>query len=42
MLSWLVGVVVCVAFLVGCGGGQKGNLVKAEPVAPEMAGPLDR
>ena len=40
MLSWLVGVVVCLAFLVGCGGGQKGNLVKADPVAQEMAAPL--
>ena len=36
MISWLMGVVVCVALLAGCGGGQKGALVKAEPVQPEM------
>ena len=40
MISWLVGVVVCVALLMGCGGGQKGNLVKAEPVQPEMTAPV--
>jgi len=40
MISWLVGVVVCVAFLAGCGGGQKGNLVKVEQPQPEMAAPL--
>ena len=40
MISWLVGVVVCIAFLAGCGGGQKGSLVKMEPVQPEMAAPL--
>ena len=36
MISWLVGVVVCIALLMGCNGGQKGNLVKADPVQPEM------
>ena len=36
MISWLVGVVVCTALLMGCSGGQKGNLVKAEPIQPEM------
>jgi soluble lytic murein transglycosylase-like protein len=40
MISWLVGVVVCLAFLAGCGGGQKGALVKAEPVAPEITAPV--
>ena len=40
MISWLVGVVVCLAFLAGCGGGQKGDLVKAEPVQPEMTAPV--
>ena len=40
MISWLVGVVVCIALLMGCDGGQKGNLVKAEPVQPEMTAPV--
>ena len=40
MISWLVGAVVCIAFLAGCGGGQKGGLVKMEPAQPEMAAPL--
>jgi hypothetical protein len=40
MISWLVGVVVCLAFLAGCGGGQKGALVKADPVAPEITVPV--
>ncbi|HZK12957.1 MAG TPA: lytic transglycosylase domain-containing protein, partial [Desulfobaccales bacterium] len=40
MISWLVGVVVCTALLMGCSGGQKGNLVKAEPVQPEMTAPV--
>jgi soluble lytic murein transglycosylase-like protein len=35
-ISWLVGVVFCLAFLAGCGGGQKGALVKADPVTPEV------
>lgn len=39
MVSWLIGVGVCLAFLAGCAGGQKGNLVKMEPV-PEMTAPL--
>ena len=30
MISWLVGVVVCIALLMGCNGGQKGNLVKMD------------
>jgi hypothetical protein len=36
-----MGVVVCVALLAGCGGGQKGSLVKAEPVQPEMTAPVN-
>ncbi len=40
MISWLVGVVVCVALLAGCGGGQKGALVKVDPAQPEMTAPL--
>ena len=40
MISWLMGIVVCVALLAGCGGGQKGALVKAEPVQPEMTAPV--
>ncbi len=40
MISWLVGVVVCLAFLAGCGGGQKGALVKADPVTPEVTAPV--
>jgi hypothetical protein len=41
MFSWLIGVVVCLTFLAGCGGGQKGSLVKAEPVQPEMTVPVN-
>jgi membrane-bound lytic murein transglycosylase D len=37
MISWMVGGVFCIALLMGCGGGQKGNLVKMEAPAPEMA-----
>jgi hypothetical protein len=40
MVSWLMGVVVCVSLLAGCGGGQKGSLVKAQPVQPEMTAPV--
>jgi len=40
MISWLLGVVICLALLVGCGGGQKGNLVKVEPVQPEFTAPV--
>jgi hypothetical protein len=41
MISWLVGVAVCLAFLTGCGGGQKGALVKADQdqIQPEMTVP---
>ena len=35
MLSWLMGVVLCLALLAGCGGGHKVNLVKMEPVPQE-------
>ena len=35
MLSWLMGVVLCLALLAGCGGGHNVNLTKMEPVAPE-------
>ena len=41
MVSWLVGVVVCVALLAGCGGGQKGNLVKRSRPA-RRCGPFHR
>jgi hypothetical protein len=40
MISWLVGVVFCVALLAGCGGGQKGALVKMDSAQPEMTAPL--
>jgi membrane-bound lytic murein transglycosylase D len=40
MISWRVGVVICLAFLVGCGGGQKGNLVKVQPAQPELTAPV--
>ncbi|MGA9753880.1 MAG: transglycosylase SLT domain-containing protein [Desulfobaccales bacterium] len=40
MISWLVGVVVCVALMAGCAGGQKASLVKVEPAQPEMTAPL--
>jgi len=40
MISWLVGVIICLALLAGCGGGPKGNLVKMEPVQPETAAPV--
>jgi membrane-bound lytic murein transglycosylase D len=40
MISWLVGLVVCLSLLTGCGGGQNGNLVKVEPAQSEMAAPL--
>jgi membrane-bound lytic murein transglycosylase D len=40
MISWLVGVVICLAFLAGCGGGQKGNLVKVQPAQPELTAPV--
>jgi membrane-bound lytic murein transglycosylase D len=40
MISWLVGVVVCLAFLVGCAGGQKGNLVKADQAPPAVTVPV--
>jgi hypothetical protein len=34
MLSWLVGIVLCLGLLAGCGGGNA-ILVKPEPVAQE-------
>ena len=40
MISWLVGVVVCLAFLAGCGGGGKGSLVKADQNQPELTAPV--
>jgi soluble lytic murein transglycosylase-like protein len=40
MISWLIGVVVCLAFLVGCGGGPKSNLVKVDQTQPEIKAPL--
>jgi hypothetical protein len=40
MISWLAAVVCCVVMLAGCGGGQKGNLVKSEPVQPELTAPV--
>lgn len=35
MLSWLMGIILCLALLAGCGGGHNVNLTKMEPVAPE-------
>ncbi len=35
MLSWLMGILCCLAVLAGCGGSQK-NLVKMDQVQPEM------
>jgi len=35
MLPWLMGVVLCLALLAGCGGGHNVNLAKVEPVSPE-------
>jgi soluble lytic murein transglycosylase-like protein len=35
MLSWLMGVVLCMALLSGCGGGPKTSVTKLEPVPPE-------
>jgi hypothetical protein len=40
MISWLIGVVVCLAFLAGCGGGAKGSLVKVNQAQPEIKAPL--
>jgi hypothetical protein len=40
MISWLVGVVVCLAFLAGCGGGEKGSLVKVDQNQPELTAPV--
>ncbi len=40
MISWLLGGVVCIALLMGCNGGQKGNLVKMDPVQQEMTAPV--
>lgn len=35
MLSWLMGIVVCLALLAGCGGGHNVNVAKVEPAAQE-------
>jgi soluble lytic murein transglycosylase-like protein len=40
MISWLIGVVVCFVFLVGCGGGPKTNLVKVDQAQPEIKAPV--
>ncbi len=40
MVSWLIGAAVCLTLLTGCGGGQKGSLVKAEPVQQELVAPV--
>jgi soluble lytic murein transglycosylase-like protein len=40
MISWLIGVVVCFVFLVGCGGGPTTNLVKVDQAQPEIKAPL--
>lgn len=37
MVPWLMGVVLCLALLAGCGGGHKGALVTSEPIAPEIS-----
>ncbi len=39
MISWLVGVVVCLAFLAGCGGPQKTDLAKVDQAQQEMTAP---
>jgi membrane-bound lytic murein transglycosylase D len=41
MASWLLGVVVCLTFLVGCGGGPKGSLVKMDATQPELTAPVN-
>ncbi len=41
MASWLLGVVVCLTFLVGCGGGPKGSLVKMDANQPELTAPVN-
>jgi soluble lytic murein transglycosylase-like protein len=40
MLSWLMGVFVCLCLLAGCGGGSKGNLVKEGPLQPALTVPV--
>ncbi len=40
MVSWLVGIVVCLGLLAGCGGGPGGNLVKNEPAPPALTVPV--
>jgi membrane-bound lytic murein transglycosylase D len=40
MISWLMGVVVCLCLLAGCGGGSKGNLVKEGPLQPALTVPV--
>ena len=42
MISWLVGVVVCTALLMGCNGGQKGNSGEDGGAGPGDGGPRDR
>ncbi len=40
MISWLMGVVVCLCLLAGCGGGPSSNLVKNEPAPPALTVPV--
>lgn len=37
MVPWLMGVVLCLGLLAGCGGGHKGALVTSEPTPPEVS-----
>lgn len=37
MRFWLTGILVCLLMLTGCGGGQKGSLVKMDQGQPETA-----
>ena len=40
MISGLMGVVVCLCLLAGCGGGPAVNLVKEEPLKPALTVPV--
>lgn len=37
MIPWLIGILLCLGLLAGCGGGQKGALVKSEMGPPDIA-----
>jgi soluble lytic murein transglycosylase-like protein len=40
MISWLMGIGVCLCLLAGCGGGPNANLVKEEPLPPALTVPV--